>query len=127
VFNTVWNSVEFCWSLSKYVPWWWPRRTQTCCIRNKKEMPLSIYNKVGTDSERGGYSFNLRYYSVIHLRKTTENLSMIHYSLKRLEQDIYEQKYKVLPACKHVWSVLGEYILSIPLYYLIRSVSSKYT
>jgi len=65
-------------------------------------MPLSIYNKVGTDSERGGYSFNLRYYSVIHLRKTTENLSMIHYSLKRLEQGIYKQKYKVLSACKYV-------------------------
>jgi hypothetical protein len=79
--------MEFHWSLSKYFPWWWPRRTQTCCIRNKKT-PLSIYNKVGTDSERGGYSFNIRYYSVIHLRKSTENLSMMHYSLKRLNRSI---------------------------------------
>jgi len=119
--------MECHWSLSKYFPWWWPRRTQTCCIRNKKEIPLPLYNKVITNSERGGYSFNLRYYSVIHLRKTTENLSRMHYSLKRLEQGIYEQKHKALPLCKYVWSVLGEHILSIPLHYLLRSVSSKYT
>jgi len=65
-------------------------------------MPLSLYNKIGTNSERGGYSINLRYYSVIPLRKATEYLSMMHYSLKRLEQDIYEQKCKVLPLCKYV-------------------------
>jgi hypothetical protein len=64
------------------------QRTQTCCIRNKK-MPLSLYNKVITDSERGGYTFNLRYYFVIRLRETTKKLSRMHYSLKRLEQGIY--------------------------------------